>query len=151
MNKHKILLILFFCTSAPFLNTNAQPTTPDLYQQITTMDSIFFTAYNNCDIAAQQAIYSDSIEFYHDKGGLSTSKEELLASTRKYICGKVTRELVEGSIEVSPIPGYGAVELGSHMFRNNQEKDQEPHASKFVIIWKNAGSKWMITRVISLH
>ncbi len=150
MKQFKIVLSFVFITVL-VLNANAQSEVSDLHNQIVRMDSIFFTAYNNCDMATQQAIYSDSIEFYHDKGGLSTSKEELLASTKKYICDKVTRELVKGSIEVSPIPGYGAVELGSHMFRNNQEKDQQPHASKFIIIWKIADNNWKITRVISLH
>jgi Domain of unknown function (DUF4440) len=123
----------------------------DLYKKIVQLDSIFFKAYNECDIAKQQEIYSDSIEFYHDKGGLSTSKSDIIESTKKNICGKVTRELVKGSIEVSPIPGYGAVELGSHMFHNNQEPGQVPKPSKFVIIWRNKDNKWTITRVISLH
>ena len=102
-------------------------------------------------MAAQTDFYSDSIEFYHDKSGLTTSKQDILDATRKNVCGKVTRELVKGSIEVSPVPGYGAVEIGMHMFRNNQEKNQGPQASKFVIIWRNKNGKWLITKVISLH
>jgi hypothetical protein len=125
--------------------------TDDLYRTIVKLDSTFFQAYNNCDLATQERFYSDSIEFFHDKSGLETSKKNILASTKKYICGKVTRELVKGSIEVSPLPGYGAVELGEHMFHNNQEKNNTPHASKFVIIWRNNNSKWTITKVISLH
>ena len=129
----------------------AQSQSKELYETVTKLDSIFFKAYNECDIATQAQFYSDSIEFYHDKGGLSTSKSDILEATKKNICGKVTRELVKGSIEVSPIPGYGAVEIGSHMFHNNQEKDQIPHPSKFVIIWRNKDGRWYITRVISLH
>jgi hypothetical protein len=123
----------------------------ELYETIVKLDSIFFEAYNTCNIAKQSEFYSDSIEFYHDKSGLSTSKKEILESTQKYICGKVTRELVKGSIEVSPIPGYGAIELGSHMFHNSQDKTSVPHPSKFLIIWRNEGGRWTITRVISLH
>lgn len=128
-----------------------QPQQNDLYKTIVALDSIFFTAYNTCDLKTQAAFYADSIEFYHDKGGLNTSKKSIMEGTEKYVCGKVTRELVKGSIEVSPIPNYGAVEIGMHMFHNNQEKDQQAHASKFVIIWKNDNNKWTITRVISLH
>lgn len=98
----------------------------------------------------QAAIYSDSIEFFHDKSGLETSKEKILADTKKYICGKVDRVLVKGSIEVSPIPGYGAVELGSHAFHNKKENTTS-HPSKFVVVWKNDNGKWTITKVISLH
>lgn len=125
--------------------------TSDLYQTVLKLDSTFFEAYNTCNINKQKEFYSDSIEFYHDKSGLETSKKVLLENTQKYICGKVTRELVKGSVEVSPIPGYGAAEIGSHMFHNNQEKNDTPHPSKFVIIWQNKNDKWTITRVISLH
>jgi len=125
--------------------------TDKLYQTVVQLDSAFFNAYNTCDIERQAEFYSDSIEFYHDKGGLTTSKQQILDATRKNICGKVTRELVRGSIEVSPVPGYGAVEIGMHMFHNNQEKNQVPHPSRFVIIWRNKDGKWSITRVISLH
>jgi hypothetical protein len=48
----------------------------------------------------QSAIYGDSLEFYHDKGGLMTSKQGIWM-TKRNICGKVTRELVKGSIGVS--------------------------------------------------
>lgn len=123
----------------------------ELYRTISKLDSLFFHAYNTCDIAKQAEFYSDTIEFFHDKSGLDTSKKRILENTRKYVCGKVTRELVPGSIEVSPLPGYGAVELGMHMFHNSQEKAATPRPSRFMIIWKNTGTKWQITKVISLH
>lgn len=133
------------------IHSSAKSQTKDLYQTIKNLDSLFFSAYNTCDIQTQTAFYADSIEFYHDQGGLMTSKKELIEATKKNICGKVTRELVKGSIEVSPIANYGAVEIGMHMFHNNQEKNQLPHPSKFVIIWQKKEDKWFITRVISLH
>ncbi|MBV9987530.1 MAG: nuclear transport factor 2 family protein [Chitinophagaceae bacterium] len=134
-----------------FLAAPARSQDKTLTETIIKLDSIFFGAYNHCDLETQAYYYSDSIEFYHDKGGLTTSKKEIMEAIRNNICGKVTRELVKGSIEVSPIPGYGAIEMGLHMFHNNQEKDQVPHPSKFIIIWRNQNNRWSITRVISLH
>jgi hypothetical protein len=122
-----------------------------LYDVIVKMDSIYFTAYNNCDMETQAKLYDEDLEFYHDKGGLSTSKKEILESLEKNICGKVTRELVEGSIEVYPIAGFGAVEIGMHKFHNNQEPDAISNPSKFITIWKQVGESWKISRVISLH
>lgn len=123
-----------------------------LYRTIVRQDSIFFHAYNTCDMATQETMYADSIEFYHDKGGLMTSKKELLEATRKNICGKVTRILEPGSIEVYPIKGFGAIETGIHRFHNNQEPAGTPsHPGKFIIIWKQTGSKWKLSRVVSLH
>lgn len=124
----------------------------ELYNTIVGMDSIFFQAYNTCDLAKQAAIYSDNIEFYHDQGGLMTVKQEILDGTEKYICGKVTRELIKESIEVYPIKDFGAIEIGLHKFHNNTEKEGTPsHASKFIIFWKNENNKWSITKVVSLH
>jgi hypothetical protein len=46
-----------------------------------------------------------------------TSKQGILMR-RKNICGKVTRELVKGSIEVYPIKDYG-VEIGLHKLQQS--------------------------------
>ncbi|MBS1531498.1 MAG: nuclear transport factor 2 family protein [Bacteroidetes bacterium] len=115
------------------------------------MDSVYFNAYNTCDMDTQAAIYADSIEFYHDKGGLMTSKQALLKALKDNICGKVTRVLVPGSIEVYPIGTWGAVEIGLHRFINHQESETPSKPDKFIVIWRHRDDKWQITRVISLH
>lgn len=127
------------------------PDSKELHDEILRMDSIFFEAYNKCKMDVQAAIYADSIEFYHDNGGLTNSKQELLESTKKYICEKVTRALVPGSVEVYPIKGFGAIEIGLHRFFSKEEPDAKPHDSKFIIIWKQEAKGWRITRVVSLH
>jgi hypothetical protein len=129
-----------------------KPDSQELYNTIVHYDSLFFGAYNSCNLDLQSEIYSDSIEFYHDQSGLTTSKKAILDATKRNICGKVTRELVKGSIEVYPLKGFGAVEMGLHKFHNNQEKGDVPaKTGKFVIIWQQTGDKWKIRRVISLH
>lgn len=140
-----LFILVFLCFKQELSAQN------ELFHEIVAMDSIYFKAYNECDIPTQDRIYAADIEFYHDMGGLQTSKKALLEAIEKNICGKVTRELIPGSIEVSPIPGFGAVELGQHQFHNKQEPGQIPHASRFVIIWQKDGADWKITRVISLH
>jgi len=122
-----------------------------LYNAIVHMDSVYFNAYNTCDMATQAAIYSDSIEFYHDKGGLMTSKKDLLKALKDNICGKVTRVLVPGSIEVYPIGTWGAVEVGLHRFINHVESETPSKPDKFIVIWRFRDNKWQITRVVSLH
>jgi hypothetical protein len=153
-----LLIVLFLSAcSSKHLSTREKEYTytiddQALYDEIVGMDSTFFRAYNSCNMDAQAAIYADSLEFYHDKGGLMTSKQELLDATKRNICGKVTRELVKGSIEVYPIKDYGAVEIGLHKFHNNQEPSGTPSKpSKFIIMWQYKNAKWHITKVISLH
>jgi ketosteroid isomerase-like protein len=149
-------LILLSC-SAPKniykLTKNYEPDDLMLYKTIIALDSAFFEAYNHCDVSLEKysSFYSDSIEFYHDKGGFTNSKQEIIEGTKKNVCGKVTRELIEGSIEVYPIKNYGAIEMGLHRFHNKAEPDSNPKIGRFTVIWKKENSGWKITKVISLH
>lgn len=122
-----------------------------LQHKIEELDSIFFTAYNTCDLNQQSELISEDIEFFHDKGGLSTSKSDIMEAMKNNICGKVTRELIKGSIEVYPILNYGAVQIGYHKFFNNQEPDAISNPSKFITIWKNENNTWQMSRIVSLH
>lgn len=126
------------------------PSSPELYKTIVKMDSLYFDTYNHSKLAEMDSLTAEDIEFYHDRGGLMTSKKELLEAMQKNIFGKVTRTLAPGSIEVYEIKGFGAVEIGYHKFFN--KLDPGPgHFSKFIIIWRLKDGKWQITRVISLH
>jgi hypothetical protein len=126
-------------------------TTDPLYQTIARLDSILFTAYNTCDMKTQAALYGDTLEFYHDHGGLDTSKQNVLKAIEKNICGKVSRELIKGSLEVHRIPGYGAIEIGLHQFHNKMEPGAKPQPSKFIVFWRQRGDQWQIAKVVSLH
>lgn len=129
-----------------------KPDNQGLYDTIAYLDSVFFAAYNTCNMDVQADFYNENIEFYHDQSGLMTSKQEILESIKLYICGKVTRELVKGSIEVYPIGSYGAVEIGLHKFHNNQQPEgTQTNTGKFIIIWQNDGGKWTVVRVVSIH
>ena len=58
---------------------------------------------------------TEDFEFYHDRGGLTKSREAEMKSMTAF-CGeqrqrqKLRRELIQESIEVSPIKNFGAVE-----------------------------------------
>ena len=127
------------------------PEPMSLYDSIFMIDTQWEDAYNNCKLNVMEEIISEDLEFYHDQGGLMTSKKKLIEALKNNICGKVTRELKKGSIEVYPINGYGAVEMGMHAFHNSKEPNSESHYAKFVHLWKRENGKWRITRVISLH
>jgi ketosteroid isomerase-like protein len=161
-NTFKTLSFLLIGLSMLPVSTNAQsnsdskkeyvPDDLELYQEIVNMDTEFFNAYNSCDLKKQNAIYAEDIEFFHDQGGLMTSKQGILDATEKNICGKVTRRLVPGSIEVYPIKDFGAIEFGEHTFKNNQENADTPsQVGKFVIFWEKKDGNWKITKVVSLH
>jgi len=153
----KALIFLYALFTSWFTNGQIQeiipyqPSNITLQNEIIKMDSIFFNAYNTCDLKTQKTILNDDIEFFHDKGGLSTSKKEILEGIKKNICGKVTRTLIKGSIEVYPIKDYGAVQIGYHKFFNNKEPNEKSIPVKFITIWKKQDTTWKMTRIISLH
>ncbi len=151
----KLFLFLSVSVIMLLLFTNFKTRLPEapktLYDSIAMMDAMWEDAYNNCKLDVMEEVISEDLEFYHDQGGLLTSKKKLNEALKTNICGKVTRSLKPGSLEVYPIKGYGAVEMGLHAFHNSQEPAAQPHYSKFVHIWKREDGKWRITRVISLH
>lgn len=132
---------------------NYVPDDKALYDTIVKLDSAFFGAYNTCEINLDiyASFYSDNIEFYHDKGGIMTSKQAIVDATKKNICGRVTRELDKGSIEVYPIKDYGAIEFGLHRFHNSQEPNARSKYARFMVVWHLENNHWKISRVVSLH
>ena len=112
------------------------------------MDAKLFDAYNDCDLEKFGSLLADDLEFYHDKGGMSSGRQTVVDAVKNNICGKVTRELVLGTLEVYPMANYGAVEIGVHRFHHPGNADDVGEA-KFIHLWQNKDGVWKVTRVIS--
>ena len=159
MNAHVVLrrLVLGICISFPALTCSfaqsAQATTEanqTLLQTISAQDSVLFSAVNKCDIPTVESKFAENLEFYHDKHDPQYGRKAVVDSIKENLCGKVQRELVAGSLEVYPIQGYGAVEIGVHRFYHigTQDRDVVGEA-KFIHLWRLKDGAWQITRVIS--
>ena len=154
MRKFSALLLVVMVSGA-FIPAGAQAipslesikSQEELTQAITGLDKQLFDAYNTCNIERLGMLVTDDLEFYHDKTGLAVGKQLFLDATKKNICGKVTRELVQGSLEVYPLHGYGAVEIGVHRFHH--PGDSDVGEAKFVQLWQYKDGAWKISRVIS--
>jgi len=143
------LLVLL---SLGVVRTDAQSAAqPDpLFTTIQSLDTKLFDAYNHCDLTTLGTMVSDDLEFYHDQTGLSVGKEPFLAAIKQNICGKVQRELLSGTLEVYPLKGYGAVEIGIHRFHHPENAENVGDA-KFVTLWQNKDVVWKVTPVISYN
>jgi uncharacterized protein (TIGR02246 family) len=138
--------------TSPLTKLLAQtPSAPDaLFQTIQALDTQLFDAYNRCDLEKFGSLLADDLEFYHDKTGLSRGRTALLEGIKNNICGKVTRELVAGTLEVYPIADYGAVEIGVHRFHHpGHETTDSIGEAKFIHLWQKKDGAWKVTRVIS--
>ncbi|GAB3509179.1 nuclear transport factor 2 family protein [Pseudoxanthomonas daejeonensis] len=128
------------------------PTGAGLTATIAALDAAVFDAFNRCAEPGQldrHASYFDpAVEFYHDTGGVTWTREAMLDNTRKYVCGKFTRELVPGSLAVYPVAGFGAIARGEHRFCQSGAGTCDGQA-EFVIVWRLRDGQWQITRVLS--
>ena len=92
--------------------------------------------------------FATDVEFYHDTGGVTWTRDAMIANTAKYACGHYTRELVAGSLQVSPVKDFGAIEHGVHRFCQVGTDRCEGEAD-FTIVWRLRDGQWTITRVLS--
>ncbi|MBK8565727.1 MAG: nuclear transport factor 2 family protein [Saprospiraceae bacterium] len=140
-------LAIYFSAAAM---AQQSPSDEPLFQEILTMDSLLFTAFNNQDVAAMGDIFDKDLEFYHDKTGLTGYDRNL-----ELLGGLVnnpnapTRTLLRESMEVYPVPGYGAIQSASHRFCHLENGAMDCGTFKFVHIWHKKKEGWKLTRIVS--
>jgi hypothetical protein len=118
-----------------------------LYDELARMDAALFeAAFVSCDAGKFRAIFTEDAEFYHDRTGASFGESVTTMKSCPRDNG-VTRKLVEGSLEVYPMQGYGAVQIGRHAFFKAGEPGSEE--AKFVHLWKRESNGWRLARVLS--
>jgi hypothetical protein len=114
------------------------------------LDAALFDSYNKCDLDKFASFFVEDVEFYHDQGGVTLGRAALTDSVKKNICGKVTRELVPGSLKVFYMKGYGCVETGVHRFHHpGHEETEGVGEGQFIHLWQYKNGAWKVTRVIS--
>ncbi len=139
----------------PAKSNNQQLKDEGLYNKIAELDKAVFDSYNTCDIELHKTFFTDDLEFYHDKAGLTLSLKRFVENTEKYICAKdrakVRRELVTGSLKVYPMNNYGAISIGEHRFYQTDvgQKERVTSIAKFVCLWKKVGDQWKMSRALS--
>ena len=148
--------IIFFIT---FLNADVNAQTSMAVQQglfdtLAKMDSIVFANVYTCNTAKNETLFTNDLEFYHDKGGITKTKKNLIEELRNNFCGegkqKLRRELIKGSLKVYPINNYGAVQIGDHRFYLTENgKESLVGVAKFIHVWKYENGEWKISRVFS--
>ena len=148
-----IFICLSFCFCSFAQNNNEKKVTDKesvLYKKIAQLDSALFSAYNSKNLNLMKTYFTDDLEWYQDNGGL-IDFEKVFTNfqsifNREYT---LTRSLIKESLEVHPIEGYGAIEIGSHQFSHIENGKLEVGTFKFLMIWKNDKGNWKISRVIS--
>ena len=103
--RHLILMIIVLFSF--FLGRSQVSEQSDLYKTLKSRDSILFdAAFNRCDTETMGELFTEDLEFYHDKVGATFGREEFLAPTRQSCANidpnepqRAKRILLEDSLE----------------------------------------------------
>lgn len=119
-----------------------------LTTEIGALEAKVFDACNRCDLPTFSGYFDPEVAFYHDTGGATFERDAMVDRVRRYICGKVKRELIAATFRVYPIKDYGAIEEGEHRFCDLATGRCE-RVAKFVMVWAKQNGAWRITSVLS--
>jgi ketosteroid isomerase-like protein len=150
-----ILFLSFLSVTGMNAQTSQAPDSKKLYNELAELDSILFSTVYTCNVEKNADFFTEDLEFYHDKGGLTKSRKTLIEQLEKNFCEnvnqKLRRELVKGSLKVYPLNNYGAVQIGEHRFFETEKGQPEKltGVAKFVHVWKHENGEWQISRILS--
>ncbi len=153
-SKHLVIFALMIvscsCCCLAQVDESHQVHTENLTETIKTMDDVVFDAFNNRDVKKFKTLFTEDLEFYHDKDGL-VSYPQLMESLQSLASenSDLKRELLSESLEVYPLKEYGAMQIGRHEFCHTENGQSDCGKFKFVHIWQNTDDGWKISRVIS--
>jgi ketosteroid isomerase-like protein len=127
----------------------------ELFATINALDKDFFEAYNKCDVNKIDSLFTDDIEFYHEKRGQLVGRKNVMDALAKNLCGdksnRVRRELVDGTMRVYVLEGFGALALGEHRFylTMGEQKEKLDGIGHFANVWQLKDGQWRMSRVLS--
>lgn len=143
------------------IHASAQTTADSVTAVILHLDSGFWNAYNRCETGAFKNYLEDDVEFYHDKGGITTGAPALIQSLEKNLCSNANyhlrREAVTGTVKVYIMQQnnetYGAIITGEHLFYITQDDKPEflDGDANFTHLWLLKNNVWKMTRILSYN
>jgi hypothetical protein len=136
------------------------PEGPALTGAIRARDSeIFELIFLGCDPARLRTMLTPDFEMYHDRGGVVARNAETFVAEHDRACRerqapdawRSRRELIASTLNVHPVPGYGAIEDGEHQFYERRGDGPERLAghARFTQIWALTADGWRLARVFS--
>ncbi|MDJ1501677.1 DUF3471 domain-containing protein [Xanthocytophaga agilis] len=140
---------------------NEQEENKKLTATILHLDSLFWKTYNECNLTENTRYIAPNIQFYHDKGGITSGAAALTNSLAKNICGnpnqKIRREEVPGTIQVFPMRDgnriYGAIISGEHYFyvSQNGKPERREGLANFMNLWTLENNEWKMSYILSYN
>ena len=135
------------------------PDAATLRAEITARDAeLFETLFNRCEPERMRALVMPDLEFYHDRDGVVRGADRFVEDYQRFCTERQApnawrsrRALVPESLSVDPVPGFGAIQAGEHLFYERQGEGPEQLAgrARFANLWARTADGWRLSRVFS--
>ncbi|HYN45747.1 MAG TPA: nuclear transport factor 2 family protein [Allosphingosinicella sp.] len=153
------MLLAFLLAAAPAAGAVTLPEGPALTEAVRARDAeLFALLFDDCAPERMRAMLTPDIEFYHDRDGVVRGADAFVADYARFCAERRApdawrsrRELVAATLNVHPVPGFGAIEDGEHVFYERRGGGPERLAgrARFTQIWALTPDGWRLARVFS--
>jgi hypothetical protein len=155
-----MLILLSLAAAAAAAEPAVLPEGPALTAAVAARDAeLFALAFEGCDPDRLRRMLTPDFEMYHDRDGVVATSADAFVDEYREACTagqapgawRSRRALVAGSLNVHPVPGYGAIEDGEHVFYERQGDGPERLAghARFTQLWRLTADGWQLARVFS--
>lgn len=130
-----------------------------LFDLLKEKDSIMFElSFNQLDTNILEGLATDDIEFYHDQGGATYTKQGFIDGMKGLgnLSYKARREVKKGSVEVFPMYKngelYAGILKGEHSFYAKEPNDKPEYltsTAKYTTLWILVDGNWKMSRIYS--
>jgi hypothetical protein len=152
-------MLLAFALALAAADPPALPEGAALTEAVRARDAeLFAVLFERCEPERMRALVTADIEFYHDRDGVVRSADAFVADYARFCHARQApdawrsrRELVAASLNVHPVPGYGAIEDGEHLFyeRRGDGPEHLVGRARFTQLWALTPDGWRLARVLS--
>lgn len=121
--------------------------------------ALFALVFTACAPERLRAMVTPDFEMYHDRDGVVATNADAFVRDYAASCAvarapdawRSRRELVASTLNVHPVPGYGAIEDGEHVFfeRRGDGPERLVGRARFTQLWKLTPDGWRLARVFS--
>ena len=160
--KKILLAVLLSCSTFIVQAENADNS--ELFAELKKKDSqLFNNVYGDCSVEEMNSLLAEDFEFFHDKGGLTPSKQAFMDMLKRGPCSdnppksdyKSFRVLNEESFRSFPMYKngeiYAVLQTGEHVFYESYKGQnlRLTSTAKFSDLWVLTEDKWQLGRVFS--
>lgn len=153
---------MLFAFAIAALQAAPPVTLPDaaaLRTEIAARDAeLFDVLFNRCEPQRMRALLAPDLEFYHDRDGVVRGADRFVADYQRFCTERQApdawrsrRALVPESLIVNPVPGFGAIQAGEHLFyeRRGDGPERLVGRARFANLWARTPDGWRLSRVFS--